>query len=52
MISSFVKFGPPDALALAGPGRVTAPTSAQAPVASRFLRDIVILVMVRSPVMI
>src|SRR3984957_2862577 len=49
MISSFVKFCPPDALALAGPGRVTAPTSAQAPVASRFLRDIVIVVMVRSP---
>src|SRR5260370_6002539 len=49
MISSFVKSCPPNALALAGPGRVTAPTSAQAPVASRFLRGIVILVIVRSP---
>src|SRR5258708_2246836 len=49
MISSFVKSGPPSAPALAGPGRVTAPTSAQAPVASRFLRGIVILVIVRSP---
>jgi hypothetical protein len=37
-ISSFVKFCPPDALALAGPSGLTAPTSAQAPVASRFLR--------------
>src|SRR6266436_8291140 len=49
MISSFVTSCPPNALALASPGRVTAPTSAQAPVASRFLRDIVILVIVRSP---
>src|SRR5580704_11889000 len=49
MISSFVKSCPPNALALASPGRVTAPTSAQAPVASTFLRDIVILVIVRSP---
>src|ERR1700730_6814279 len=49
VLSSFVKFCPPDALDLAGPGRVTAPTSAQAPVASRFLRDIVIVVIVRSP---
>src|SRR5580700_4102225 len=48
-ISSFVEFGPADALALAGPGRLMAPTSAQAPVASTFLRDIVILVIVRSP---
>src|ERR1700733_5216162 len=47
-ISSFVKFCPP-ALALAGPGRLMAPTSAQAPVASRFLRDTAILVIVRSP---
>src|ERR1700691_3709550 len=39
MISSFVKFCPPNALAPAGPGRLTAPTRAQAPVASRFLRD-------------
>jgi hypothetical protein len=47
--SSFVKFCPPNALALAGPGRLTAPTSAQAPVASRFLRDTAIVVIVRSP---
>src|ERR1700691_6072833 len=47
--SSFVKFCPPNALALAGPGSLTAPTSAQAPVASRFLRDTAILVIVRSP---
>src|SRR6266481_7546418 len=47
--SSFVKFCPPNALALAGPGRLTAPTSAQAPVASRFLRDTAILAIVRSP---
>jgi hypothetical protein len=49
MISSFVKSCPRNALALASPGKVTAPTSAQAPVASRFLRGIVILVIVRSP---
>src|SRR5271154_210840 len=49
MISSFVKSCALNALALAGPGRVTVPTSAQAAVASRFLRDIVILVIVRSP---
>src|SRR6202161_1436036 len=49
-ISSFVKFCPPRALALVGPDRLTAPTSAQAPVASRFLRDTKILVIVRSPV--
>src|ERR1700728_265477 len=48
-ISSFVKFCPPNALALAGPGRLAAPTSAQAPVTSRFLRDTAILVIVRSP---
>src|SRR6202023_1107981 len=46
--SSFVKFCPPNALALASPGRLTAPTSAQAPIASRFLRDSAILVIVRS----
>src|SRR5205085_5455542 len=46
MISSFVKFCPPDALALASLGRVTVPTSAQAPVANRFLRDTAILVIV------
>src|SRR6266853_428370 len=44
--SSFVKFCPPNALPLACPGRLTAPTSAQAPVASRFLRDTAILVIV------
>src|SRR5580704_17405432 len=50
MISSFVKSGPPDALALARPGRVTAPASAQAPATSKFLRRIVaVLVIVRSP---
>src|SRR5580704_4557911 len=47
--SSFVKFCPPDALALASPGRLAAPTSAQTPVASRSLRDTAILVIVRSP---
>src|ERR1700693_1519823 len=47
--SSFVKFCPPNVLALAGPGSLTAPTSAQAPVASRLLRDSAILVIVRSP---
>src|SRR6267154_191981 len=47
--SSFVKFCPPNAPALASPGRLTAPTKAQAPVASRFLRDTAILVIVRSP---
>src|SRR5260370_6717002 len=49
MISSFVKSGPPDALALASPGRVTAPTSPQPPFARIFLRGVVILVIVRSP---
>src|ERR1700674_397546 len=49
MISSFVESCGPNALALASPGRVTAPTSAQAPAASRFLRGIMILVIVRSP---
>src|ERR1700722_2146751 len=40
-----------DGLALASPGRLTAPTSAQAPVASRFLRDTadLVLVIVGSP---
>src|SRR5580698_2276222 len=47
--SSFIRFCPPNALALAGPDMLTAPTSAQAPVASRFLRDTTILVIVRSP---
>src|SRR6202041_637811 len=47
--SSVVKFCPADALALAGRGMLTAPTSAQAPVARRFLRDTAILVIVRSP---
>src|SRR5271169_3845935 len=47
--SSFAKFSTPDALAFPAPGRLTAPTSAQAPVASRFLRDTAILVIVRSP---
>src|SRR5580658_379871 len=53
--SPFVKFCPPNALALAGPGRLTAPTSAQAPVASRLLRDttvvviVPVIVIVRSP---
>src|SRR5579862_8257372 len=49
MISSLVKSCPGNALALACLGRVAAPTSAQAPVASRFLRDIVVLFMVGSP---
>src|SRR6202167_6420378 len=47
--SSVVKFCPPTVLALASPGMLTALTSAQAPVASRFLRDTVILVIVPSP---
>src|ERR1700683_4613337 len=47
--SSVVKFCPPTVLALASPGRLTALTSAQAPVASRFLRDTVILVIVPPP---
>src|SRR5208282_6706762 len=55
--SSFAKFCPPDALALARPARLTAPTSAQTPVASRFLRDpavvfiviVRVIVIVRSP---
>src|ERR1700733_13758189 len=51
IISSFVKFCPPDALALADPGRLTAPAIAQTPVASRYRRDTVILVIVRSPFM-
>src|ERR1700735_2088582 len=47
--SSVVEFWPPDALALANPGRLAAPTNAQAPVASRFLRDTLVLVIVSSP---
>src|ERR1700752_48277 len=43
---SFVEFCPPNALALAVPGRLTAPARAQAPVASIFLRDTAILVTV------
>src|ERR1700721_1066784 len=42
-ISSFVKFCSPNALALADARRLTAPASAHTPVASRFLRDTVIL---------
>src|SRR5271170_509730 len=49
IISSFVEFCSPNALALAGPGRIAATNSAQVPVASRFLRDTVVLVIVRSP---
>src|SRR5436190_14502939 len=49
MISSFVASCPPDALALTSPGRVAAPSKAQAPVVSRFLRGTVVLVIVRSP---
>src|SRR3984885_10368137 len=49
MISSLVKFCPPNALALGGPDRFMALTSAQAPIASRFLRDTAILVIVRPP---
>src|SRR5579863_9963704 len=51
IISSFVKFCAADALALAGPSRLTAPTSVQAPVASKFLRDTAMLapVIVHSP---
>src|SRR6202035_3379250 len=48
-ISSFVTFCPPHALTLADVGTRTALPSAQAPVASRFLRDTAILVIVRSP---
>src|ERR1700733_6494230 len=49
--SSFARFCPSNALALTGPDRLTAPTSAQAPVASSFLRDtaVLVMVMVRSP---
>src|ERR1700721_586723 len=49
IISSFAKFCSPSALALAGPDRLAATSSAQVPVASRFLRDTVVLVIVRSP---
>jgi hypothetical protein len=51
MSSSFVEFCSPKALAFAGPGRLTVAASAQAPVASRFLRDTAILVIARSPFM-
>src|ERR1700692_3071260 len=51
-ISSFVKLCAADALALAALGRLMAPTRAQAPVASRFLRDTAILVTVPVPVLV
>src|SRR5215471_10108721 len=44
--SSFVKFCSPNEPALSCLGRLTAPTSAQVPVASRFLRDTAMLVLV------
>src|ERR1700733_5578881 len=49
--SSLVAFCVSDAAAFAGPARLTAPTSAQAPVASSSLRDTanVVTVMIRSP---
>src|SRR6516164_10431628 len=47
-ISSLSEFCPVSALALSGPGRATAPTTAHAPVTSSFLRDTVILVIVGS----
>src|SRR5215469_9686028 len=49
--SSLVKFCPPNVPALAAAGKLTAPAPirAQAPVASRFLRDTVILIIVRPP---
>jgi len=40
---------PPNAPALAAPGRAATPARAQAPVASRFLRDTVTLLIVRLP---
>src|SRR5579863_2270487 len=43
--SSFVEFCAPHA----GPGRLTAPATAQAPIATRFRRDTAILVIVDSP---
>jgi hypothetical protein len=46
MISSFVKFCPPDGLAFAAPGRVVAPTSPQAAVAGTFRRGTAMLVIV------
>src|SRR5579884_4424893 len=49
MSSSFIKFWAPDTLALAGSVRLTAPTSAHAPVASKFLRETVIFLIVHSP---
>jgi hypothetical protein len=48
-MASFVRFRSPNALPFAGRGKLTVPTSAQAPVASSFLRDTVILVMIPSP---
>src|SRR5689334_9960624 len=47
-VSSFVPSCSPDALAFTSKGSVTAPASALLPVASRFLRGIAILVIVRS----
>src|SRR5271163_2864224 len=49
MISAFVESCLPNPPALVSAGRSTAPASAQAPVVSRFLRGIVILVIVGSP---
>src|SRR4029077_9852116 len=49
MSSSLIKFLAPASLALASSGRLTAPTSAHAPVASIFLRETVIIVIVHSP---
>src|SRR5580698_1499298 len=49
IISSFVEFCPPNALALANPGKLTAPVSAQVPAPSRRRRDIANFVIVDSP---
>src|SRR5690349_13929312 len=49
MSSSLIKLGAPVLLALTDAGRVAAPTSAHAPVASIFLRDTEIFVIVYSP---
>jgi hypothetical protein len=43
---AFAEFCPPNALALAKPGRLTVPVSAQTPAPIRCLRDITFLVMV------
>src|ERR1700733_4982404 len=48
-MSSLVRFCSLNTPPFVGPDSFTTPTSAQAPVASRFLRDIVILVMIHSP---